>query len=293
MKLLLAGGTGFTGSRVLTMLLERGHSVTCLLRPERDPGDLAKRGVTVVRGRLEDGDPLGEHLKGHEALVSCGPLTPGTATGVVDAARAASVRRVVVIGTTSIFTNLNAKSKGRKTEAENIVRESGLDYTLLRPTMIYGTHEDRNMCKLVRYVGSHRFVPVFGSGKYLQQPVYVSDLARAVVLALESQASVGKSYDVAGGTTVTYTEVIDTTARLLGKRVSRVHIPLGLSLWLVRLYRKLSRSPQIYGEQVLRLNEDKAFSTEEIERDLGYTALSFEEGMRREVEEILEWDRSH
>jgi len=292
MRVFLAGATGFTGSRVLSLLLDGGHEVTCLLRPGREAGAVERLGATVVRGTLEDADSMAEGLRGHDALLSAGPLTPDTASGVVEAARRENVNRVVVIGTTSIFTNLNARSKSRKTEAERTITESGLDYTVLRPTMIYGTHEDRNMCKLVRYLVSHRFIPVFGSGRYLQQPVYVQDLARAAVLALENPVSKGKSYDVAGGTALTYTEVIDTTARLLGRHVTRVHIPLGLSLALVRLYRRVARNPMIYGEQVLRLNEDKSFSTEQIEADLGYTALSFEEGMRREVEEILEWDRS-
>ncbi len=290
MKVLLAGGTGFTGRRALRLLVDRGHSVTCYARAESDTAEMYALGVPVMRGELEDEVALAEAAAGHEALASAGPLTPDIATAIVNAAKRAGVTRVLVIGTTSIFTNLNAKSKSQKTEAERIVRESGLDYTVLRPTMIYGTHEDRNMCKLVRYLKSHRMIPVFGPGTSLQQPVYVEDLAMAFVLALESPAAIGKAYDVAGGNAVTYNEVIDTTARLLGRRVMRVHIPLRTSLALVKFYHRLSRRPLIHGEQVLRLNEDKAFSTEEIERDLGYFALSFEEGMRMEVAEILDWD---
>ncbi|MBD3348835.1 MAG: NAD(P)H-binding protein [Candidatus Eisenbacteria bacterium] len=290
MDVLLAGATGFTGSRVLDLLLENGHRVACLVRPWSDAEAIEKLDVAVVRGSLEEAPVLADALRGRDALVSAGPLTPATANGIVGAAGASCVARIVVIGTTSIFTNLNAASKTRKTEAESTIRDSGLDYTLLRPTMIYGTHEDRNMCRLVRYLSTHTFMPVFGSGKHLQQPVHVEDLARAVVLALENPVSIGKAYDVAGGEAVTYSEVIDTTARLLGRRVVRVHLPLGLSLALVRLYRKVAPNPQIHAEQVLRLNEDKAFSTEEIERDLGYDAVGFEEGMRREIEEIRSWD---
>jgi nucleoside-diphosphate-sugar epimerase len=291
MKVFLAGGTGFTGRRVLRTLIGNGHSVTCFARAESDTREAESMGAAVVRGQLEDAGALAAALHGHDVLASAGPLTPDIARAIVTAARDAGVRRVVVIGTTSIFTNLNARSKARKTEAENLVRESGLDYTVLRPTMIYGTHEDRNMCRLVRYLSSHRFAPVFGPGTHLQQPVYVEDLASAFVLAIENPASIGKAYDVAGGSAVTYNEVIDTTAALLGRRVVRVHVPLGLSLFLVRVYRRITRNPQIHGEQVLRLNEDKSFSTTEIESDLGYRAIPFHEGMRREVEEIREWDR--
>ncbi|MFH1502411.1 MAG: NAD(P)H-binding protein [Candidatus Eisenbacteria bacterium] len=293
MRIALAGATGFTGKRMLDLLLERGHSVTCLVRAESRTESLAGRGLDVVVGDLEDAGAIAAALDGHDAFASAGPLTPDIARAVVAAARDARLHRVLVIGSTSIFTTLSAKSKARKTEAEDVVRQSGLRYTVLRPTMIYGTHEDRNMCRLVQYVSTHRFVPIFGTGEFLQQPVYVQDLARAAVLALESPTSVGKAYDVAGGNALSYNEVIDTTARLLGRRVTRVHIPLRLSLFLVRLYWRIAPNPRLHGEQILRLNEDKAFSTEEIERDLGYTALTFEEGMTREVAEIREWEGSH
>jgi nucleoside-diphosphate-sugar epimerase len=285
MKIALAGATGFTGSRAAGFLLERGHSVTCVLRPGSD-AEPPEGAVDMTRALLEDPTALAAAMRGHDAFASAGPLTPDIATSIVKAAGEAGVRRVLVIGSTSIFTRLHAKSKGRKTEAERIVRESGLDFTILRPTMIYGTHEDRNMCRLVVYLSSHRFLPVFGTGEFLQQPVYVEDLAMAVVLALENPASVGKAYDVAGGDALSYNEVIETTARALGKRVTRVHIPLKLSLFLVRLYWRLVPNPRIHSEQVLRLNEDKAFSTEAIENDLGYSAITFEEGMTREVEDI-------
>lgn len=291
MRVVLAGATGFTGKQILELLEASGHEVTCFIRPESNTASLEGRRADVARGSLEDARSLAAALEGKDALLSAGPLTPDTAGGIVAAARGAGVDRVVVIGSTSIFTTLAAPSRERKTRAENLIRESGLDYTVLRPTMIYGTHEDRNMCRLVEFISSHRFVPVFGTGGFLQQPVYVQDLARAVVLSLENPRSVGKAYDVAGGDALTYNEVVDTTARLLGRRVTRVHIPLRLSLFLMHLYTRFAPHPRFHREQVLRLNEDKAFPTDEIERDLGYEALTLEEGMSREVAEIREWKR--
>ncbi len=289
MKVVLAGATGFTGKRIFDLLLDRGHELTCYARTASRAGDLAERGARLVEGGLEDARALAGALADHDALVSAGPLTPRIATAIVEAAREARVPRIIVLGSTSIFTSLAASSKARKTKAESTIRESGLDFTVLRPTMIYGTHEDRNMCRLVDFLSSHRFIPVFGTGDFLQQPVYVEDLASAAVLALENPSSVGKAYDVAGGNALSYNDVIETTARLLGKRITCVHIPLRLSLFLVRLYWRLAPRPRFHSEQVLRLNEDKVFPTDEIERDLGYAALTFAEGMGREISEIREW----
>lgn len=284
--ILLTGATGFTGGFVLDLLLEKGYQVTCLVRKGSNIDKLSNKNVKVVYGDLDDYNSFASALKGVSTLVNVASLGFGHAPGIVKACCEAGVKRGIFFSTTGIFTQLNPASKKVRLEAEELIKNSGLGYTILRPTMIYGTHADRNMCRLVSFINKFSIIPVLGSGNFLQQPVYVKDLAKAVILALENPKSIKKEYNVSGGKELTYNQVIDTTALALGKKVIKVHIPLGLCLFMLGMYEKLSKKPKFKKEQALRLNENKNFSYQEIQKDLGYDAISFEEGIKLEIEEM-------
>ena len=109
---------------------------------------------------------------------------------------ASTVRRAVFVSTTSIFTALPAPSRHVRLDAEAAVTASSLDWTILRPTMIYGSARDRNISRLLRFL--HRW-PIFPlCGDALWQPVHVEDLADAVVAALDTPATIGRTYNLPG-----------------------------------------------------------------------------------------------
>lgn len=283
---LLTGATGFTGSYVLNLLLEKRYPVTCFVRKTSNVQNLLQKNVRLVYGDLSDYGSVVKALVGTDTLINLASLGLGYAPNIVNACKEVGVKRTIFISTTGIFTKLNPDSKRIRLEAEDLIRDSGLDYTILRPTMIYGTHQDRNMCRLISFIAKNRIVPILGSGGFLQQPVYVNDLARAIVLALEKSTSIKKEYNVAGGKELTYNEVVDIVARFLNRKIFKIHIPLFFCIWLLGLYERISKKPRLKREQALRLNENKKFSIEVIEEDLGYTALTFEEGARLQIQEM-------
>ena len=126
-------------------------------------------------------------------------------------------------------------------------------------------------------------IPVFGDGLSLQQPIYVEDVARAVVGCLSSGKTVCKSYNIAGKQPLTYNGVIDTIARQLKKQVWKWHIPSAPVIALLSFFEQLRIPLPIKAEQVQRLNENKNFSYAEAARDFGFRPLSFEEGVGMEV----------
>jgi nucleoside-diphosphate-sugar epimerase len=181
---------------------------------------------------------------------------------------------------------LNARSKTVRLAAERAIETSGLKYTILRPTMIYGSHRDRNMGQLIRFMRYSPAIPVFGDGNYLQQPIYVGDVAQALVSCLCNDQTIGKSYNIAGKAPLTYNQVIDTIARQMNKRVWKVHIPSGPIVNLLKFFEGLKLPFPIKAEQVLRLNENKEFSYADAERDFGFLPLPFEEGIKLELKSM-------
>ena len=142
--------------------------MSCLVRETSDCSALEKLPVHCVNGDLGDHDALTAAMVGNDALVNVASVGFGHAPTIVSAAEAAGIRRAVFVSTTAIFTALNAGSKSARMAAEDTIRSSSLETTILRPTMIYGSSRDRNMCRLIRFLSQWRVVPVFGKGIHLQ-----------------------------------------------------------------------------------------------------------------------------
>jgi nucleoside-diphosphate-sugar epimerase len=288
MKIFVTGATGFTGSRVVPLLLKRGYEVRCLHRASSDRSPLSSLEIEWVEGDVSDSEALSTAMRGTDALVNIASLGFGHAESIIGAAQNAGIKKAIFISTTAIFTQLNARSKAVRVAAELAIETSGLQYTILRPTMIYGSPRDRNMWRLIRFMRSSPIVPVLGDGKYLQQPIHVEDVAQAVVSCLSNDKTIGKSYNIAGKYPLTYNEVVDTIARQLNKRVWKIHIRSKPVVSLLGLFERLRIPFPIKAEQVLRLSENKDFSYAEAQRDFGFSPLSFEEGVGLELTEVME-----
>ena len=287
MKVFVTGGTGFTGSYVIPLLLKNGYEVRCLYRPKSDRSVLAQPEIEWALGELSDSRALSAAMQGTQTLVNVASLGFGHADSILEAAREAGIQRAVFVSTTAIFTQLNANSKTIRLAAEESIQASGLKFTILRPTMIYGSPRDRNMWRLIRFMRYSPVVPIFGDGNYLQQPIYVEDVAQAIVSCLCNDWTIGKSYNIAGEAPLTYNQVIDTIAGQLNKRIWKVHIPSSPVVRLLTVLERLHVPFPIKAEQVLRLNENKNFGYEEAEGDFGFSPLSFDEGIELELEQLV------
>ena len=287
MKLVVTGGTGFTGSCLVPMLLERGHRVRCLLRESSNRAALPSvKEIDWAEGDLGEFESLLLAFSEMDALVNVASIGFGHTPNIVRAAVASGIKRAVFISTTAVFTTLNAKSKRVRVGAEEIIRKSALDFTILRPTMIYGSSRDRNISRLIRYLKRFRVIPVFGKGDNLQQPVYVGDVAGAIAACLSERRTVGRSYNIPGAEALTYNEVIDTICDLIGRKVIKARVPASAIIGLLAFFERMGFLLPFKAEQVMRLNEDKAFEYKEATKDFGYAPRSFAEGIAIELKEL-------
>ena len=283
MTVAVSGANGFTGRFVCAELQRRKIPFVALLRPGGDASWMVAREITVRFADLMESHQLAQQLRGCTALLNVASIGFGAATAILQACHSAGVRRAVFVSTTAIFTQLNAGSKTVRKVAEAAILASGLETTILRPTMIYGTPGDRNMIRLVQWINRWPILPVFGNGRSLQQPVHVTDVAWAVVQSLESPAAINRQFNLSGAEALTYNDVVRVTAQALGRRIRRLHIPAQLVVSLLDLTERLGITLTIKAEQIRRLNEDKAFSHAEAHEAFGYVPIPFKEGIRQEV----------
>ena len=114
-------------------------------------------------------------------------------------------------------TSRSARTKQIRLDAEQLIQQSAMKWTILRPTMIHGVPGDRNLSRLLTPLRRVPVLPVPGGGQHIQQPVHVhvADLAEAVLAAAERPAATGTSYDVAGPAPLTFADLLRTSARPL------------------------------------------------------------------------------
>lgn len=282
----VTGGSGFLGGFVIPLLLESGHTVSALARSPEAAQRLRALGAEPIDGDLESPASVRAAFaaSGSSVLVNIASLGFGHAPTIVEAATGAGLRRAVFVSTTGIFTKLNAPSKTVRIAAEKSIRDSSLDWTIVRPTMIYGTPGDRNMWRLLRLIRRSPVMPMPGGGQNLQQPVHVADLASAVVATVGADIAIGKAYDVGGPDALSFREIVAQAGAAVGRTPRPIPVPARSLVRLLTLIERTGRSLPIKAEQIERLVEDKAFDITDAAADLGFAPRSFAEGIRSEAQ---------
>lgn len=295
--LYITGLTGHSGKWLLKRLEKEKYpeTVRVVMRQskEADPSkyeifESSPLKLEFAVGDLTDPSFLENSLEGVDTLIHIASIHHSAL--LMNAAIKKQVRRAILVHTTGRFSKFkSASAEYIEIEDAILALRDQIDITVLRPTMIYGSSGDRNMYRLITYLARHRFFPLFGNGSNLMQPVHARDLGNAYYdVLMNPDKTRNKEYDLSGKEPITYRNIILTISRELNRKIPLIPVPFQLSLWAAKLYNFLFRSRAIISvEQVLRMREDKAFSHEAATRDFGYDPLSFEEGIREEIQEFL------
>ena len=286
MKLIVTGATGFTGNHVVSRLSGEDVTLRCIARASSDRVALERYPIEWVIGDLNDPAALMQAFAGEDCLLHVASLGFDYVPGIVKAAEDAGIKRAIFVSSTAIFTSIEAPSRTLRARSEAFVTASHLNYTIIRPTMIYGTLRDRNMSKLIRYLHRLPVLPIFGSGRFLQQPVHVEDVADAIVTAALTPKLRLKAYNIAGYAPITYLDVIDTIAGYLKKAVFKFCLPIRPAIAILKPLEKRGIHLPIKSEQLLRLNENKNFNYSDATCDFAFSPRSFEDGIRTEIQQM-------
>ena len=250
LRVAVAGGTGFVGGAIAGALNARGETVIVLShRPDRSPGALPDA-VAVRRADVGDERSLAAAFAGVDALVIslAFPNSPmesprlGRTFEAVDAAgterlvaaaAAAGVRRIVYISGAGAAPDAARSWFRAKWRAETAVRRSGIPYTIIRPTWVYGPR-DVALNRFLWFSKWLPFVPLTGSGRQLLAPVFVDDVARLAADSLRDDAARDRIFEIGGPETLTMREIVRVALRVSGVRRLLLPAPaimLKLAAW--------------------------------------------------------------
>jgi dihydroflavonol-4-reductase len=249
MKALVTGATGFVGSHLAEALRQRGDDVTALARSSRKAEPLIAQGVSVIPGDLHDLAALQRAVKGQNVVYHVAGLVAarneaeflranrGGTENVVAAMERAGVSRLILVSSLAAAgpaprgAPLSGDEPARpvtaygrsKLAAEQIVRRSGLSWSIVRPPIVYGPR-DREILKVFR-LARLRIAPVFGDGAQELVAVHAEDLAAALIAAASSPATTGRTYTACHPEVFTSAQFGVAVASAMGRSVTTLRIP--------------------------------------------------------------------
>lgn len=281
---LITGITGLTG-RFLYQEIKTSmpnEKIRYLVRETSDVSCI-RDGEEIVFGDVTDWQQVSNNLNGVNTVIHLAYIH--NSGNIIKACKATGVKRVIFVNTTGMFSKYKKYAQDY-IKWEHNIKQSGLIYTIIRPTMIYGNERDVNIHYLTMLMDKLPLFPVIGKGDGLMQPIYAHDLAKVILSAyINEEVCRFKEYNVAGKEPIRYINLLRSIAAALGKKRYFIHIPYSLALLVGRIGDIIPNGLIDY-EKVQRLLEDKNFDYSEATRDFHFYPLAFEDGVRHEVDAL-------
>ncbi|MCB2156686.1 NAD(P)H-binding protein [bacterium] len=304
-RILLLGASSHTGERVARRLARHGVHVRAMTRDTKSP---IAQGLAAARCEIVEGDAnrrwkIWEALEGCDAMVSCSHIRH--AEVCIQACHRVGVERLVCMSSTRRFSTFKTPDVNEVMAAEALLTECDREWTIIRPTMIFGGRRDDNITRLVKWTSRHTWFPVFGKGNNLVQPVFVEDLVDALVETLRRPDTSHHDYTLGGPEAIEYNDFIRQIAEAQGRAIRLVHVPLKLAMWSATVMPNFLRPLGVTPDVIRRMQEDKNVGIDRARDDLDFNPRPFSEAMswkisgNAEVEAIYPteggqaWSASH
>lgn len=323
MKVLVTGGTGFTGSHLCKRLVREGYSVRGLARDPNRSTDLRRYGVEVVTGDLCDRISLEQAMQGVDTVYHIAAMfrqenvsrkemwevnVQGT-RNMLEAAVKAGVQRFVHCSTIGVHGDIKNPPANEetpygpgdhyqesKTEGERLalkyMNEGRLPIVIFRPGGIYGPL-DLRFLKLVKAINKRRFI-MLGSGEVLYQMIYIDDLIDGILLCGTEKRAIGNVYILTGEEPVTLNRLVEVIAGILGVRPSRLRFPV-TPVYLAGILCELickpfGIQPPIYRRRVDFFRKTRSFDISKAKTDLGFKPKT---DLKTGMAKTIQWYREN
>ncbi|MDI7774075.1 NAD-dependent epimerase/dehydratase family protein [Asticcacaulis sp. EMRT-3] len=276
----MIGARSLVGRRMHDALIKAGWPQEAIWRTARKP--IAGQGLVLDATRPEAFQP--DNRFSH--VIICAPVWL-VSEALLQRLQALGMQRLVAFSSTSRLTKGESLEPAEREVVEKLAAgearvaqfcaQNSIDWTILRPTLIYDEGHDENVTRIADLIRKLGFFPLCGKASGLRQPVHARDLAAAAAAALPAEASFGKSYNLPGGESLTYHDMVARVFAALGRRPLILSLPEVVWRWgfavldVLTPGRKLKRNLQM----VVRMNRDLWFDPVPPARDFGYAPGDF------------------
>jgi uncharacterized protein YbjT (DUF2867 family) len=291
--ILVTGGTGFVGPKIVHTLRAEDRPVRCLVRDADRAKTLASWGCELAQGDVTDGDSIRRAVEGCEVVVHLVAIIQGKpeqferimvqgTRNVVEAAKEAGIRRFVLmsaLGTSEETKDLSLYF-GSKWQMEQTVKGSGLEHVVFRPSFIFGKGGGA-LATFQRVVRLSPVIPLFGAGDQRVQPIWIDDVAEYYAAAIDRPEAANRTFELGGPEIVTYEELYDRIKRVLGKRRPKLHMPFGLMRVNAAILEALPGPNPLTRDQLKMLAVDNVVSNSDAQETFRVDLVPLDEQLRR------------
>lgn len=202
-----------------------------------------------------------------------------------DAIKSSGAKRIVVLSSTSRFTKHHSSDPSDQALAQSFIdsetalqdwaETNGIEFVILRPTLIYGLGKDKNICEIIRLIRRFGFFPLLGDSKGLRQPVHCQDVAAACLAALRSENAANHSYNLSGAEQLSYRDMVGRIFQALKLKPRFFKAPVFLLQVAVKLLHLIPRYRTWSFAMVERMNKDMVFDHQDAAQDLDFRPRPF------------------
>ena len=289
--ILITGATGYIGRHLVARLVAQGERPRCLVRDiSRAKRILPADKVELVEGATTSPDSLGAAVQGVDTIVHAAFLTAdrkqstgneyektnvqGTAS-LIKVAKKAGVKRIIEIGGLGTKPDKPGSYMQGRYLAEKMLKESGLDWTIIQPSVLFGKNAPfiKGLVDLIR---TSPVVPLIGGGKTMFQPIYVEDVVTVLIKVLEDPTgTTNRTYTIGGPVYYSFTQIIDVLLKTMHKQRIKVPAPTTLVGVGAAVMEAILPKPPITKAAMTLFSFDNITDLKSVQRDFGFTPISF------------------
>jgi NADH dehydrogenase len=291
--ILVTGGTGFVGPKIVRKLRADGHDVRCLVRDPSRAGGVEGLGAELVEGDVTDRSSLDAAAAGCDVVIHLvaiiagrreefeGVMEQGT-RNLVDAAKAAGVRRFILMSAlgTSDETRDLVPYYHAKWEMERTVRESGLEYVIFRPSFVFGS-DGGALQQFKRVARLSPVTPIVGSGDRKLQPIWVDDVAVYFAAAVDAPAAANRTFELGGPDVVTWNDFWARLKEARGLRRPSLHVPTSIMRVQATVLERLPKPPVTRDQLTMLEAGDNVVTDTAAVETFGLPLVPLDEQLRR------------
>ncbi|MDO8661109.1 MAG: NAD-dependent epimerase/dehydratase family protein [Candidatus Woesearchaeota archaeon] len=295
--ILITGATGFIGKYLVRQLLNKKEEVVCFVRATENGSFLKQLGAKIIYGDITSKNSVEqafEFFPNISEIIHLAALIKSTdpkeyqqmnvvgTKNVVEVAQEHNIKKIMFLSTDFVIYPGSNPYRDTKLEAENILKASSLNYTVLRPTPVYGVGDDKNFDSVFALVKKYPIIPAITC---VMQPVHVEDVVSAIIKCLRSPKTVRREYNLPGGSVVSFAQILKLIAKHMRKRRLISTLPNWILLPALWVYEKIIPHPMVRYYQVHKWTINRILSFEDLKKDIQYKPRTFEKGMLQTMKE--------
>lgn len=287
----IAGATGFVGSHLVDDLSAKGHRLKCLVRSAKAREHLSARGIETVTGDITEPDTLKGTVEAGDMVIHL--------VGIIEEKGKATFRSVHTEGTSNLVNEAKRAGAGHffyqsalgadrgswsgylktKAEAEEIVKQSGLSFTIFRPSLIIGPWDGFTR-KMVDMIKLSPVLPVPGKGDAKFQPLYIKDWLKCIGRVIDAPSKYLSTYEIGGPEHLSYSRIVEIFSEALGRKKTVLNIPMGIMKFSASLLENILPSPPVTSDQLRLLEMDNICDINAVEKNFGFRPVKFRDALR-------------